>query len=150
MGILSRLSSVAVVLVVMAAAGCGSLVYTSSSYETVRLSVFDAETGEPVSTAKVSARTVNLFSPSYPNPIVFESSRPDSSSGVVDGQGEVRLRVVEDYPVQLVVVAPGYEPWEYVLEDVPAADADRVQRDTDRGRIPTEGLARLRVVVDDG
>ncbi len=99
---------------------------TASGYQPLTVAVRDHDTGAPVSSAFVQARPLNFFIPESQVPLlgdqpIVDPSPPTSEHGATGADGTVRLeRVVVDQPVQIRVLARGYEPLEVDLTDHPA------------------------------
>lgn len=92
------------------------------------MSVRDKLTHEPVAGAVVHARSVNAFLPwaamtnsdlpfSERDPLM-DKSPPKSPRGRTADDGTVRLDVIVDHPVQIIVMAAGYEPQTIGLEEL--------------------------------
>ena len=88
----------------------------------------DKLTREPVAGAVVHARSVNAFLPwaamtnsdlpfSERDPLM-DKSPPKSPRGLTADDGTVRLDVIVDHPVQIIVMAAGYEPQTIGLEEL--------------------------------
>ncbi len=103
---------------------------SSSTYKPVTVSVRDKLSRQPVSGAVVHARTSHWFFPmSYianedvplmgRDPIL-NGSPPHSERGVTGADGTVRLEVIVDHPLQIIVLAAGYEPQAVDVVEHPA------------------------------
>jgi hypothetical protein len=122
------------------------------------VSVRDKGSHEPVAGAVVHARTVHAFLPmsnfaksDVPfkgrDPIL-DGSPPRSARGATAADGTVRLDVIVDHPVQIIVIAAGYEPQTIDLWDVPAGnDEPSMWLDADPGPALTSEPPRLEVQV---
>jgi hypothetical protein len=94
------------------------------------VSVRDKLSQQPVSGAVVHARTGHWFLPmsSIANedaPLmgrdpILDGSPPRSDRGVTGADGIVRLEVIVDHPVQIIVLAAGYEPQAVDVVEHPA------------------------------
>lgn len=134
---------------------------TSSTYEPVTVSVRDKLSQRPISGAVVHARTVHAFIPMSAiansdvplmgrDPII-DGSPPRSDSGVTADDGTVRLKVIVDHPVQLIVLAAGYEPQTVDLVDHPAKTHEPSEwLDADPGPALPAEPARLEVRIKKG
>ncbi len=106
----------AAALLVGAFGACSS----SSTYKPVTVSVRDKLSRQPVSGAVVHARTSHWFLPmgyiaNEDAPLmgrdpILDGSPPRSDRGVTGADGTVRLEVIVHHPVQIIVLAAGYEP----------------------------------------
>jgi hypothetical protein len=103
---------------------------SSSTYKPVTVSVRDKLSQEPVSGAVVHARTAHFFLPwgyvaNSDAPLlgrdpILDGSPPRSDQGVTGVEGSVRLEVIVDHPVQIIVLAAGYEPQAVEVVEHPA------------------------------
>ena len=117
--------SLPIAFLLLAATGCAS----SHTYLPMTIEVRDKLTREPVSDALVVARTVHLYLPlSYllrvelpllgSDPIL-NPSPPRWAHGTTGEDGIIRLEVIADHPVQIMVIAGGYDPQVVYLEKHP-------------------------------
>ncbi|MHC4083505.1 MAG: hypothetical protein ACYS15_08455 [Planctomycetota bacterium] len=93
---------------------------SSSTYKPMTVSVRDKLTREPLSGAVVHARTGHWFlpmgyiankdAPMMGRDPILDGSPPRSEQAVTAADGTVRLEVIVDHPVQIIVLAAGYEP----------------------------------------
>lgn len=135
----------------LAACGCS----VSSRHEPMTVAVRDKLTRQPIAGARVHARSVNFYVPAgyafnkelfgEADPILGAS--PPSAEGVTDYDGTVRFpEIVVNHPVQLVVVAAGYEPQVLHMERHPALTGEpSAWLDADPG--PGSPYEALRVEV---
>ena len=124
--VIRPLGWVAAALLLGATSACSS----SSTYKPVTVSVRDKLSQRPVSGAVVHARTAHFFVPmgyiaNEDAPLlgrepILDGSPPRSDRGVTGADGNVRLEVIVDHPVQIIVVATGYEPQAVDVEEHPA------------------------------
>jgi hypothetical protein len=120
------------------------------------VAVRDKLSQQPVSGAVVHARTVHAFLPmSYlansdapllgADPIL-DGSPPDSQRAVTGADGTVRLEVIVDHPVQIIVLAAGYDMQTVDLADHPVrTGGPSAWRDADPGPALPSEPARLEV-----
>lgn len=120
------------------------------------MSVRDRLTREPVAGAVVHARSVNAFLPwanmtnsdlpfSERDPLL-DKSPPRSPRGLTAGDGTVRLDVIVDHPVQIIVMAAGYEPQTIGLEELQVSrDEPSAWLDADPDPALPGGRARLEI-----
>ncbi len=86
------------------------------------VSVSDGSTLAPVPGAVVSASSMKFFVPVYPYPQL--SPFPvETSDGVTDDQGRVRLAATKDSPMRVSVQSPGHTRFVGVLEYAGLDDA---------------------------
>ena len=94
---------------VMTGGGCSS----ATTSRPMTIAVRDKLTKAPIASAHIDARTLHFYLPTdVPllgrDPIV-DSSGPRSVHGVTGVDGTVRMTVIVDHPVQVIVIAPGYD-----------------------------------------
>ena len=94
---------------VMAGGGCSS----ASTTRTMTIAVRDKLTQAPVGSAHIDARTIHFFVPAdvplFGRDPILDSSPPRSVHGVNGPDGTVRMTVIVEHPVQVMVIAPGYD-----------------------------------------
>jgi hypothetical protein len=110
--------------------GAMSACSSSSTYKPMTVSVRDKLSQQPVSGAVVRARTSHWFLPmsniaNEDAPLmgrdpILDGSPPRSARGVTGADGNVRLEVIVDHPVQILVLAAGYEPQAVDVMEHPA------------------------------
>ncbi len=121
---LPRLNPIVPLLaLVLTGGGCS----TAGATRPMTIAVRDKLTRAPIASAHVDARTIHFYLPTdVPllgrDPIV-DSSGPRSVHGVTGPDGTVRMAVIVDHPVQIIVIAPGYDV-QVVELLVHPADAD--------------------------
>lgn len=112
---------VSLVLLIGFAAGCS----VATAPARVRIEVRDAGSGTPVTGAHVRAAAVHLFVPADDVPLLGSQAiidaAPPSDRGTTGDDGAVELMLAGRHPYRLLVVAPGCEPLEFLLERTPAA-----------------------------
>jgi hypothetical protein len=129
---------------------------SSSTYKPMTVSVRDKLSHQPVSGAVVHARTSHFFVPmgyiaNKDAPLmgrepILDGSPPRSDEGVTGADGTVRLEVIVDHPVQIIVLAAGYEPQAVDVVEHPAmAGAPSGWLDADPGPAPPSQAPRLEV-----
>ena len=137
-------------LLLLLVTGCS----TATGYQPMIVAVRDHQTGAPVPSAIVQARPLNFFIPESQVPLlgdqpIVDPSPPTSDHGTTGADGTVRLdRVVVDQPVQIRVLARGYEPLEVDLKHHPAkrGASDWLDPLADTTRpVDTDDAARLEV-----
>ncbi len=113
------------------------------------VAVRDKLTHLPVASALVDARTVHFFVPAdlplLGRDAILDSSPPASARGMTGPDGTVRLNVIVKHPVQIIVVAPGYDVQVVDLVTHPAESGPSDWLDADVG--PPDPTGALRVEV---
>ncbi len=107
----AALGAIAVTLVT----GCA----TSKTYESMTVAVRDKVTHEPVANAFVHARSLHFFVP-VGQGVILDPFPPASARGVTGVDGTVLLKVITHHPVQVIVLAAGYDLQVVDLEGHPA------------------------------
>ncbi len=94
---------------VLSGGGCS----TSRTSRPMTIAVRDKLTRSPVASAHIDARTIHFFAPGdiplYGRDAILDSSPPPSVHGVTGADGTVRMTVVVEHPVQVIVIAAGYD-----------------------------------------
>ena len=94
---------------VLTSGGCSS----SKTTRPMTIAVRDKLTQAPVASAHIDARTLHFFVPAdvplLGRDPILDSSPPLSVHGVTGPDGTVRMMVVVEHPVQVMVIAPGYD-----------------------------------------
>ncbi len=107
-------------LAALVASGCA----TSHTYQPMTVAVRDKLTHEPVGNAIVHARSLHFFVPvELPllgDGVILDPFPPTSARGVTGDDGTVLLKVIVHHPVQVIVLAAGYDPQVVDLERHPA------------------------------
>ena len=119
---LLRFSPIVPLLLLSLAAGACS---SSAGARPMTIAVRDKLTRAPVASAIVEAQTVHFFAPAdvpgYGRDAILDPSPPKSVRGVTGADGTIRLTIVMDHPVQVIVIAAGYDIQIVELEQHPAA-----------------------------
>lgn len=119
---MSPSSPIVLMLLLMAAGGCSS----PGTTRPMTVAVRDKLTGEPVASAQVDARALSFFAPmDVPfagRDAILDSSPPKLVRGVTGPDGTVRLAIVAGHPVQVIVMAAGYDVQVVDLDRHPADD----------------------------
>ncbi len=127
------------------ASGCG----TSHTYQPMTVAVRDKLTHEPVANAFVHARSLHFFVPvELPllgEGVILDPFPPASARGVTGDDGTVLLKVIVHHPVQVVVLAAGYDPLLVDLEQHPAIAGASDWLSTDPGPSTRSDPPRLEI-----
>lgn len=141
----SILLLVLLLVLLPAASGCSS----SSTSRPMTVAVRDKLTHLPVESALVDARTIHFFVPAdlplLGRDAILDSSPAPSTRGMTGPDGTVRLDVVLNHPVQIIVLAPGYDVQVVDLVTHPAESGRSDWLDSEVG--PPDPDAALRVEV---
>ncbi len=101
------------------------------------IAVRDKLTQAPVASAHIDARTLHFFVPAdvplLGRDPILDSSPPRSVHGVTGADGTVRMTVVVEHPVQVMVIAPGYDVQVVELVEHPADAGPSEWLDADFG-----------------
>ena len=110
----------AIGLAALLASGCAA----SHTYKPMTVAVRDKLTHEPVANAFVHARSLHFFVPAelplLGQGVILDPFPPASARGVTGDDGTVLLKVIVHHPVQVIVLAAGYDPQVVDLERHPA------------------------------